>query len=153
MMTKLQAIRAFMGFVLEEKVTIAKDKFVGSNFGMDIFNSTPRVKLPCSLDFKPDEYDKAFRKNFIERCPLAKGFSSITITLLHECGHWATRSIMDIVEYEKMHQKVYSQEEYMEIPWEHLATEWAICWLYSPINRKIAKEFEKNYFGYGKDEK
>ena len=60
-------------------------------------------------------------------------------------------SIMDIVEYKKMHQKVHSQEEYMEIPWEHLATEWAICWLYSPVNRKIAKAFEKDYFGYGKE--
>lgn len=150
-MTKLQAIRFFMSFVLEEKITIAKDKFEDSNFGMDIFNSNPRVKLPRNLNFKPDECDKAFRKNFIKRCPLAQGFSSITITLLHECGHWATRSIMNIVEYEKMHQQIHSQEEYMEIPWEHLATEWAICWLYSPVNRKIAKVFEKEYFGYGKE--
>lgn len=151
MMTKLQAIRAFMNFVLEEKVTIAKDKFENYNFGMDVINPTPRVKLPCNLDFPPDECDKAFRKDFVERCPLAKGFSSITLTLLHECGHWATRSIMDMFEYEKLHKKVHSQEEYMKIPWEHLATEWAICWLYSPVNRKIAKEFEKDYFGYGKE--
>ena len=150
-MTKLQAIRSFMTYVLEEKVTIANDKFESSNFGMDIINSTPRVKLPRNLDFKPDRCDRAFRKNFVKRCPLAQGFSSITITLLHECGHWATRSIMDIVEYEKMHSKVCSQEEYMQIPWEHLATEWAICWLYSPVNRKIAKEFEKDYFGYRKE--
>ena len=146
-MTKLQAIRSFMNYVLEDKVTIARDKFENSNFGMDIMNPNPRLKLPRNLDFQPDECDKAFRKNFVERCPLARGFSSITITLLHECGHWATRSIMDIVEYEKMHCQVCSQEEYMEIPWEHLATEWAICWLYSPVNRKMAKAFEKEYFG------
>lgn len=150
-MTKLQAIRFFMNYVLEDKIVIAKDKFETTNFGMDILNPTPRLKLPRNLNFKPDTCDKAFRKNFTDRCPMAKGFSSITITLLHECGHWATRSIMDIVEYEKMHSQVCSQEEYMQIPWEHLATEWAICWLYSPINRKVAKEFERFYFGYGKE--
>ena len=150
-MTKLQAIRFFMNYVLEDKIVIAKDKFETTNFGMDVLNSTPRLKLPRNLNFKPDACDKAFRKDFTDRCPMAKGFSSITITLLHECGHWATRSIMDIVEYEKMHSQVCSQEEYMQIPWEHLATEWAICWLYSPINRKIAKMFERFYFGYGKE--
>jgi len=146
-MTKLQAIRHFTTFVLSEKVTIARDRFIGSNFGMGILSSNPRLKLPDSLDYPLDEYDKAFRKNFVDRCPLARGFSSITLTLLHECGHWATRSIIDIVEYEKWNKRVTSQEEYMEIPWEHLATEWAICWLHSPAHRKAAKAFEKAYFG------
>lgn len=146
-MTKLQAIRHFTTFVLSEKVTIARDRFTGSNFGMGILSNTPRLKLPDSLDYPPDECDKAFRKDFVERCPLARGFSSITLTLLHECGHWATRSIIDIVEYEKWHVRAESQEEYMKIPWEHLATEWAICWLHSPANRKVAKAFEREYFG------
>ena len=150
-MTKLQAIRKFMEFVLEEKIVIARDRFEENNYGMDIVNPIPRVKLPKSFDSTPDEVDKAFRKNFIERCPLAQGFSSITLTLLHECGHWATRSVMDMIEYDKMHWQAYTQEQYMAIPWEHLATDWAICWLYSPVNRKIAKAFEKDYFGYGKE--
>jgi hypothetical protein len=140
-----------MALVLEEKVIIARDKFDNYNFGMDTVNPTPRVKLPQDLNAVPDECDKIFRKNFVSRCPLAQGFSSITLTLLHECGHWTTRSVLDMIEYDKMHRKVHSQEEYMEIPWEHLATEWAICWLHSPVNRRIAKEFEKNYFGYGKE--
>lgn len=146
-MTKLQAIRHFTAFVLSEKVTIARERFAGSNFGMGIFDSNPRLKLPYSLDFTPDESDKAFRRDFVKRCPLARGFSSITLTLLHECGHWATRSIIDIVEYAKWRDRAESQEEYMKIPWEHLATEWAICWLHSPANRKAAKAFEKAYFG------
>ena len=150
-MTKLQAIRMFMRFVLNEPVVIAKDRFDYSNFGMDVVNPIPRIKLPKDLNVKPDANDKAFRKDFVKRCPLAQGFSSITITLLHECGHWATRSVMDFFEYDKMHKKVHSQEEYMKIPWEHLATEWAICWLYSPVNRKMAKVFEQLYFGYRKE--
>ena len=150
-MTKLQAIRKFMGFVLDEQVVIAREKFSDSNFGMSISNPVPRVKLPYNLNFIPDEVDKAFRRDFVNRCPLARGFSSITLTLLHECGHWATRSVMDVVEYDKMHWQAYTQEQYMAIPWEHLATDWAICWLYAPINRKISKAFEKDYFGHGKE--
>ena len=151
-MTKLQAIRAFMNLVLEEKVIIAKDKFEDSNFAIGVLTDQPRLKLPRNLNFKYDEADKSFRKDFITRCPFARGFSSITLTLLHECGHWATRSVIDVVEYERMVNTAYTQEQYMAVPWEHLATEWAICWLHSPANRKIAKAFEKNYFGYGKEQ-
>lgn len=150
-MTKLQAIRWFMKEVLEEPITIARNKMEVFNFGMDIIHPNPRLVLPKNLNSKPDEVDKMFRRNFISRCPLAQGFSNITITLLHECGHWATRSIMDIVTYDKMKTKACDMEDYMAIPWEHLATEWAICWLSSPINRKYAKEFERKYFGYGND--
>jgi len=147
-MTKLQAIRWFMGLTTGQKITIAKDKFDYSNFAMDLSGESPRLKLPKHLNFPIDENDKAFRKNFVERCPLAQGFSHITLTLLHESGHWATRSLMNIIEYEKQARQATSQEDYMNIPWEHLATEWAICWLNCPINRKFAKWFEKDYFGY-----
>ena len=96
-MTKLQVIRAFTSFVLAEKVIIARDKFDDTNFAMDIANPQPRLKLPKNLNFKYDITDKQFRKNFVERCPLAQGFSNIILTLLHECGHWATRSVMNII--------------------------------------------------------
>lgn len=149
MMTQLQAIRWFMKSVLDEPITIARDRMPVFNFGMDIINSNPRLVLPQNLNSKPDEVDKMFRQDFVTRCPLARGFSNITITLLHECGHWATRSIMDIVTYDKMKCQATGMKDYMAIPWEHLATEWAICWLSSPINRKCAKEFERKYFRYG----
>lgn len=147
-MTKLQAIRNFCSYVCEQKVTIARDKYSNSNWGMYPFEKNPRLKIPQNLTCKSDSYDKMFRANFIERCPLAQGFSNITLVLLHECGHWATRSILDIIEYDKMNKKASTMNEYMAIPWEHLATEWAICWLYSPVNRQSAKQFEKNYFNY-----
>ena len=70
---------------------------------------------------------------------------------MHECGHWATRSVMSGWEYDKAVAQVHSQKEYMKIPWEHLATEWAICWLASSFNRKMAKKFEKDYFEYRKE--
>ena len=146
-MTKLQAIREFVALALgEQKVVIARDKFDDGNYAMDIDNNYPRVKLPDNLGAEMDEGDRIFRKDFIERCPMAKGFANITLTLLHECGHWATRSVFDCIEYDRMVKEAYCQTMYMAIPWEHLATEWAICWLYTPINRKIAKAFERNYF-------
>ena len=145
-MTKLQAIRNFTAEVLGEYVTIARDKCEDGNWAMDISNPTPRLKLPKVLDMAHDESDKAFRRNFVERCPLAQGFSHVTLTLLHECGHWATRSVMNIIEYDKMVSLAYTQDLYMDNPWEMLATQWAICWLLCPANRKIAKAFEKEYF-------
>lgn len=147
-MTKQQAIRDFMTFVLGEQVTIARDKFTrNNNFAMDISNSTPRVKIPKNLNSKPDLSDKLFRSNFVERCSLARGFANITLTLLHECGHWMTRSNLNIIEYDKMRDKAYTMQMYMAIPWEMLATQWAICWLHDPCNRRIAKKFEEAYFG------
>ena len=120
-----------------------------NNFGMSwIEDEEPRLHLPKDLNYKRDKRDYAFRRDFINRCPSARGFSNITLSLLHECGHWATRSVMNQWEYDKAVKRVCTQEEYMAIPWEHLATEWASCWLASPWNRKIAKNFEKEYFGY-----
>ena len=96
-MTKLQAIRWFGKMVLEEDITIARDKFSTSNWGMDVIGKIPRIKTPKNLTYKSDLPDKMFRANFIERCPLAQGFSNVTLTLLHEFGHWATRYVLDIV--------------------------------------------------------
>ena len=150
-MTKLQAIREFTSTVLNDKVIIARDRFSNGNWAMDIANATPRLKLPKDLDYEYDTDDKAFRRDFVECYPSARGFSSITLTILHECGHWATRDVMDIVEYDKLATVAYTQDMYMANPWEVLATQWAICWLYCPANRKIAKAFEKKY--YGRDKK
>lgn len=149
-MTRLQAIRWFCGFCCGEKITIARDR-MENNFGMSWIDDKPRLHLPTDLDYKKDTRDYIFRKDFVERCPAARGFSNMTIALLHECGHWATRSVMDSLEYNKVVAKTFTQEMYVKIPWEHLATEWAICWLASPLNRKIAKFFEQEYFGYGKE--
>ena len=146
-MTKVQAIRKFASDVLEEKVTIARDRNMDANWTMGILSASPRMQIPQDLDAASDEGDKSFRRDFIKRCPSARGFSNATLTILHECGHWATRSVMNIIEYDKAVQKCQTQEEYMMIPWECLATQWAICWLMCPENRKIAKAFEKNYFG------
>lgn len=146
-MTKIQAIREFATFVLNEYVTIARNRCTDNNWAMDIMNKTPRLMLPIELDLPLDESDKAFRKDFIERCPIAVEFSDVTLTILHECGHWATRAVMDIVEYDKDVALAYTDELYMTNPWEILATQWAICWLLSPVDQEQAHKFEEHYYG------
>ena len=147
-MTKRQAIRAFVSFVCENKMSFARDKFSNNNWAMDISGNHPRLKTPIRWDMPEDEMDKMFRKDFVKRCNMAKGFSSIVLALLHECGHWATRSVIDTVEYTKQCEKAVGMEMYLAIPYERIATEWAICWLNCPANRKVAKQFEKVYFGH-----
>lgn len=142
-MTKLQAIREFADFLAEGHTTIARDRCEDGNWAMDIDSPTPRLKVPKDFDYR-DEQDKAFRKDFTARCPLAKGFSDVTLTILHEFGHWYNRNVMNIVVYDAM---VQSEDNYFANPYEVLATQWAICWLLCPTNRKIAKSFEKAYFG------
>ena len=147
-MTKLQAIRIFTNLVSDDKVIITREKCEGTNFAMGIGDKQPRLKLPKNLNAPYDMGDKLFRKSFTDRCPIAKGFSTITLALLHECGHWHTRFVVNPSVYTEMVEQVVTHEEYFNIPYERLATEWAICWLSSPINRKIAKWFEGWYFGH-----
>ena len=147
--TKKKAVRAFMTLVCEQPVIFARDRFDDYNWAIDITGDSPRLKTPKNWDTLPDELDYLFRKNFVSRCKMAQGFSSITLTLLHECGHWMTRSVVDPVEYCKLRDRATKMEMYMDIPYERIATEWAICWLNCPANRKLAKIFERHYFGYG----
>jgi hypothetical protein len=143
-MTKLQAIREFINCVSGEHVTIALERCDCGNWAMYIDSSTPRLILPKDFEYR-DELDKEFRKDFTTRCPLAKGFSDVTLTILHEFGHWFNRNVMNIVVYDAMVQD--ETANYFTNPYEVLATQWAICWLLCPANRKIAKAFEKHFFG------
>lgn len=146
-MTKLQAIREFGAIVCGKPIVISRTKEEHNNWRIG-YEANPTLYLPQTLDFSPDKDDKEFRKNFIERASLTRGFSYITLALLHEFGHWVTRSVYDSHAYHKLEAKTENQEQYMAIPWEMLATQWAICWLSIPENRKVAKRFEGRYFGY-----
>ena len=143
-MTKLQAIREFVNSLAGEHVTIARERCDCGNWAMDIDGATPRLILPKDFEYR-DELDKEFRKDFTTRCPMAKGFSDVTLTILHEFGHWFNRNVMNIVVYDAMVQD--ETANYFANPYEVLATQWAICWLLCPANRKIAKAFEKQFFG------
>jgi hypothetical protein len=148
-MTKLQAIRWFANQLTDDSVTIAR-KRLDRNWGMNLspWSKTPQLSIPVDLRTN-DDMDKQFRRNIVSRCKLTQGFSNVTLAILHEFGHWETRSIFNMIAYRKIANVANNMQEYMENPYERIATEWAICWLQVPQNRQLAKEFEKKYFGYG----
>lgn len=94
-----------------------------------------------------------FSKDFFARCPMGRGFASITLTILHEVGHLNSQQEFDGYDRElelKRIRENFPREqvnfEYFKLPDEREATEWAINWLKDAENRKKAKAFEKKFF-------
>ena len=141
-MTQLQAIRWFADFLANEHVVITRKE----DWEFNMAYSHPHMGIPYDL-MKNDEGDKLFRIDFIQRCPLARGFSNITLSILHEIGHHFNREefifMTDLKAYEEA-----EGADHFKFPCEKVATDWAIAWLQNPQNRKIAKAFEKDFFGY-----
>lgn len=146
-MTQVQLIRNFASEIVGVPVIIARER---DDWGMslaDIHLNKPRLILPRDLT-KNDEGDKEFRKDFVRRCPIAKGFSNITISILHELGHWFNPK-----EYLETDPDEYNNAIgwwHFTLPCEIVATDWAIAWLQDPKNRKKAKAFEREFFRKGK---
>ena len=141
-MTQVQLIRKFATGITGKKIVIYR--IHNNNWELNMQNSIPRLGIPVNLKAN-DEIDKAFRRNFVRRCPLARGFSNATISILHELGHYFTW--YDFLEIEE-------EDEFtchFDLPSEVAATDWAIEWLQNPENRKVAKAFEKEFFNYGND--
>lgn len=103
---------------------------------------------------------KCFREDFEKRCPMGRGFADVTLALLHELGHFETHCEelalkeagydreAEIEELRKEYNNTYDLNiyGYFRLPDETMATDWAIEWLQSAENRKIAKAFEKKFF-------
>lgn len=96
---------------------------------------------------------KQFRKDFINRCPMGRGFATITMSLLHELGHFETEWY-DFEDYDREAEieriltlpRGQKNWEYFKLPDEYAATEWAIEWLAKKENRVVAKQFERAFF-------
>ena len=138
-MNKTRLIRNFASQVAGEHVIIPRER---DDWMMCMSDSKPRLVLPPDPD-KNDEGDKSFRKNFVSRCPLAKGFANVTISILHELGHHFNR---EAYVFSTINEDDY--DSHYDIPYEIVATDWAIEWLQNAENRKMAKAFEREYFGY-----
>lgn len=101
---------------------------------------------------------KVFRSYWTNKSAMLKGFSDITLSLLHELGHFETadkirktfthedRFFAMIEIHEKCTDCASANNAYFQMPDESAATEWAINWLQNPENRKKAKAFEKKFF-------
>lgn len=115
-------------------------------------------KIKYDLDDIYSQSMKWFREDFVSRCPAARGFANITLTLLHELGHIETEILDFNFNREKaegdlllrrLREEITAKEmnfAYFRFPDETAATEWAILWLKDPEHRKMAKAFEKKFF-------
>jgi hypothetical protein len=116
------------------------------------------VEIHYNIEELFNDGTKQFRENFVRQCPMAKGFADITLAMLHELGHHEVAEIIDkdYKDYDRRAMIKAINEElprelvnyaYFLLPDEMLATQWAIQWLEeSAENRKIAKQFEKEFF-------
>ena len=122
-----------------------------------------RISYNYSELASPDPADIEFARNFHLRAPFSVGFSDLTLSLLHELGHFETESnlptyynrdecLAQIDRWETKDKRVI-QLLYCSLPDEYLATQWAINWLADPENRKKAKKFEKKFFKAWRGEK
>lgn len=97
-----------------------------------------------------------FRRNITMRDASLRGFSDVTLSLLHELGHFETEDDIpdgyDRFKAKKQYQKWCGDDPrllnlmYFSLPDEWLATQWAIDWLSDEKNRKRAKRFECDFF-------
>lgn len=113
----------------------------------------PEFHFFYNLDELYSKGSKQFAQDFFARCPMGRGFASVTITILHEIGHMNAQQkfegynrIKAIRELEKNFPRETINFEYFKLPDEKAATDWAIEWLSHPENRRKAKEFEKKFF-------
>ena len=113
----------------------------------------PEFHFFYNLDELYSKGHKQFAQDFFARCPMGRGFASITITILHEIGHMNAQQdfegysrIEAIRELKNNFPRETINFEYFKLPDEKAATDWAIEWLSHPENRKKAKEFEKKFF-------
>lgn len=89
--------------------------------------------------------------NMGKRAPYMKGFSQVVRVLLHEFGHHMTyHTIIALYGEDEMtrlyHEAKGSNEKYLHVPTEWVATQWAIKWLADADHRKIAREFEHKFW-------
>ena len=131
------------------KMTYREDGFAVCPIEKD----DPEFHFFYNLDELYSRGHKQFAQDFFARCPMGRGFASITITILHEIGHMNAQQdfegynrIEAIRELKNNFPRETINFEYFKLPDEKAATDWAIEWLSHPGNRRKAKEFEKKFF-------
>lgn len=111
------------------------------------------AKIGFNLEGEWSRESRQFAQDFYSRCPMGRGFATVTLTLLHELGHFHAEQEFDgydrfeeLKRIRKNFPCIQRNFEYFKLPDEAAATNWAIEWLSYPENRKLAKRFEKKFF-------
>ena len=144
----------FRNAITEEIPSRVKMTYREKGFAVcTIEKDEPEFHFFYNLDELYSKGSKQFAQDFFARCPMGRGFASVTITILHEIGHMNAQQkfegynrIEAIRELEKNFPRETINFEYFKLPDEKAATDWAIEWLSHPENRRKAKEFEKKFF-------
>lgn len=137
-MTRLQAMRWFAEQAAGQYVIFCK----GDNWCMSMISAKPKIFYPTNY-MELNEDDMAFRKNFISRCPVASDCLDVTLTILHELGHYFTKEVFlqtSLVEYANA-----EGEEHFKQPCEIAATDWAIKWIENDENINTIVTFENAF--------
>lgn len=100
------------------------------------------------------ENQRAFRRECIRRNHHARNFADITLTLLHELGHFETRKLVpedfnrnaELEAIDDDWPMDAQNRAYFNLLDETLATNWAMQWLNDADNRRLARQFEKKFF-------
>ena len=112
------------------------------------------LRFAYCYDDLMEEDQQAFRRECIRRNKHAQDFADITLTLLHELGHFETRKLVP-VEFDRDEALAAIDDNlpmdkqnalYFCMVDEALATDWGMDWLREERNRKIARDFEKKFF-------
>jgi len=113
----------------------------------------PTISMWYNIESLWSRGNTQFTQNFYSRCPMSRGFASVTLSLLHELGHIHSQQEFDgynrltaISDLRERYSKEVINLEYFKLPDEMAATDWAIEWLANAENRKVAKAFEKEFF-------
>lgn len=131
-----------------------------NSFSIQFSKNENHFTLNYSLDWH-DSVHTAFRAYFTKDSAIGKGFSTATLSFLHELGHYYTR--YDVPSNYEHNYELYKRmtehraefmaspaewntKYYFSLPDEALATNWANEWLKDAEHRKIAKAFERQFF-------
>ena len=152
--------RKLMKKFLEDATTLCKEIDLSEGvFGFCTnLENKDKSKIIIEYDYadlNDGAQSKEFCRFFHEKDKVTKGFSELTLSLLHELGHNETVSLVPKkYSREKSLRKIKKQTSdfvelnrlYFNLTDELMATEWAITWLRSKNNRKRAKKFERDFF-------
>lgn len=131
-------ISQFCNLILNTKVNIIPD------FAWYCTKCGPYTEIHFEMGNELANDDADFRAYLESLSPIAKEFSDLTLTLVHECGHlalWEEQSTPASVQAYKKAVRECSDIEYYAIPQEHDASIWGLNWLQNHI--EVAKKFEK----------
>ena len=149
----VQFMKEFVQFATEHQYRVFLNPSHSFNLTTYDFMRDNEIRIGYNFQSLTDLEFRQVKRDLINRCPSARGFADITFTLLHEIGHFMTRSketyekqIKALRELKTMMSPNEINYAYVQLPSERVATDWAIEWLEEPENRKFAKAFEKRFF-------